>query len=70
MRTGAAPKALGRGLGNGVRGEDRASSYANIEPTIRAITAKTPNSKNADVEWLPLHRRWGHVGGCHVALLW
>ena len=42
MRTGTAPKALIRGLGNGVRGEDRASSYANIEPTIRAIKANTP----------------------------
>jgi hypothetical protein len=33
--------ALGRGRGNGVLGEKRTSSYVNIEPTIRAIKAKT-----------------------------
>jgi hypothetical protein len=41
-RTGAAPRALGRGVGNGVRGEDRTRSYVNIEPTIREIKANTP----------------------------
>jgi hypothetical protein len=42
VTTGAAPRALGRGLGNGVLGEKRTSSYVNIEPTIRAIKAKMP----------------------------
>jgi hypothetical protein len=40
-RAGAALRAPGRGLGNGVR-EDRTRSYANIEPAIRAIIANTP----------------------------
>jgi hypothetical protein len=40
-RTEAAPRALGRGLGNGVLGEvDRTSSYVSIEPRIRASKAK------------------------------
>jgi hypothetical protein len=38
----AAPRALDRDLGKGVRGEGRTRSYANIEPTIRAINARIP----------------------------
>jgi hypothetical protein len=40
-RAGAAAKALGRGLGKGVCGEDRTRSHASIEPTIRAMKANT-----------------------------
>jgi hypothetical protein len=57
VTTGAAPRALGRGLGNGVLGEKRTSSYVNIEPTIRAIKAKMP------VRRTPVSTAFRSIGG-------
>ena len=42
VTTGAVPRTLGRGRGNGVLGEKRTSAHVNIDPAIRPIKAKMP----------------------------